>query len=374
MSLKIAVVSNTSFNIVNFRLGLMRALKKAGHDVVAIAPEDDYSQTILDNDFRFIPLHKMTRSGTNPLRDLFLIAELRKVYGENNIDIALQYTIKPNIYGTLATVFSHTQAICTVTGLGYVFLNKNLSAHIAKVLYKISFFFAKKIIFQNDDDKDLFIEKNLVSASKVLVVAGSGIDTAQFNIHNYSSSNNSYTTFVMIARMLIDKGVYEYIEAAKTIKIHYPNTKFMYVGDIDTSYPSSVAIQDYTSWKEDAIVEFLGHQKDVRPYIAISDCVVLPSYREGLPRVIIEGMAMSKACIVTDVPGCRQTIDENISGYFCKVKDADSLAAVMEKYIVLSKEKREEMSHQARRKAEQVFDITAICNMYLNLINSLKIK
>lgn len=374
MSFNIAVVSNTSFNIVNFRLGLMHALRDSGHNVIAIAPEDEYSAIIIENNFRYIPILKMSRSGTNPFKELALIQELRSLYTKNRIDVTLQYTIKPNIYGTLSTIFTRTKAICTVTGLGYVFLNKNLSASIAKLMYKFSFAFANKVIFQNEDDKRLFLEKNLVSESKVMVVAGSGIDTSKFNSENFNSKTNPAITFIMIARMLIDKGVYDYVEAANRIKNKYPDTRFLYVGDIDITYPASVTSAHYEEWKSEGKIEFLGHKSDVRPYIVQSDCIVLPSYREGLPRVVLEGMSMSKACIVTDVPGCRHTIDNGISGYLCEVRNPTSLAKAMETYILLSENEKNNMSIQARNKAVQVFDIKAICNQYLKLINSLRIK
>jgi glycosyltransferase involved in cell wall biosynthesis len=333
MKKRISVVSNTSFNIVNFRLGLIKSLQNAGHSVVAIAPHDNYSDVLIQEGIDFIPLEILSRKGTNPLKDILLIKEFYKLYKKEKIDITLQYTIKPNIYGTIATIFGKTKSICTVTGLGYVFLNNNLSSKIAKILYKIAFKFANKVLFQNNDDLALFKELNLVNTKKSLVVAGSGIDTRLFNLENFTRTKNNGVHFLMIARLLVDKGIREYVAAARIVKQLHPETVFSIIGDIDLENPASIHKEELETWKREGVITFLGHKSDVRQDIANCDCVVLPSYREGLPRAILEGMAMSKPCIVSDVPGCRHTIDHEINGYLCNVKDEKNLADTIIRYI-----------------------------------------
>ena len=353
---------------------LIKALKKAGHHVIAIAPKDNYVDLLLENDIEFIALKKLARKGTNPINDLLLVNELRKIYTKNKLDVVLQYTIKPNIYGTLAASLSNTKTICTVTGLGYTFLNKNLTAKIAHQLYRFAFKKADKILFQNTDDLQTFLDFNLANKSKCDIIHGSGIDVEKFhpdfckNIENNKPEN---TRFLMIGRLLKDKGIFEYIEAAQLVKQQFPKTKFHVLGEIDTQNPSAIKKEELENWIKNDIIIYHEHAKDTRPFICNADCVVLPSYREGMPRVILEGMAMGKPCVTSDAPGCKDSIIDGESGFLCKTADSQSLANAMQTFILLNNDAKIEVGKQARKRAEIIFSSIYINDKYLMLIQNL---
>jgi glycosyltransferase involved in cell wall biosynthesis len=372
---RIAIVANTSFNIINFRTGLIKALKKNDYEVILIAPEDKHTEELISlTNCPFYPLKGLARKGTNPLKDLLLIAEFFYLYRKLNPDIVLQYTIKPNIYGTIGAFLSGTKSICTVTGLGYVFLNKGVSSTIAKWLYKIAFNLTEKVLFQNNDDRKLFCESKLVKQSKAGYVPGSGMDTDYFH-PSYCSplpEKNLTTTFVMIARLLIDKGLREFITAARNIKRIYPTSKFILLGDLDEQNPAGISREELNNFIKEGFIDYRGFVKDTRKVICEADVVVLPSYREGMPRVILEGMAMGKPCIVSDAPGCRDTIEEGISGYFCKTADAYSLQTAMERFIHTPETERIKMGMAARKRVEETFSLHKVAETYLELIRQME--
>lgn len=369
--LNIGIVANTAFNIYNFRLGLIKALSQEGHHVFAIAPADHYVDLLKENNVHFIEVKQLSRKGTNPIHDLKLVNEFRNIYKQNKLDIVLQYTIKPNIYGTFAAKLSGTKTICTVTGLGYTFLNKSIASKVAHRLYRLAFSFADKVLFQNSDDVQTFLDNKLVDKNKTQIVPGSGIDTIHFSPDFCAAKKDDVIRFLMIGRLLKDKGVYEYAAAAKAILQKYKNVAFHLLGEIDNQNPSAIKKEELDAWIKDDILHYHEHTKDTRPYICQSDCVVLPSYREGMPRVILEGMAMGKPCITTDAPGCKDSIIDGESGFICKVADAISLQEKMEYFISLNETYKNEIGISARKRAENTFSTQNINKIYLELLRKL---
>lgn len=370
---KVGVVANTSWNILNFRGGLISFIRDAGHEIIIIAPQDEFSEELSKQNFKIVYLQSLARKGTSPLKDLMLTFELAKIYRQLDLDIVLQYTIKPNIYGSFAGFLSNKKTISTVTGLGFVFLNKGISSTIAKWLYQLAFKFSHLVYFQNIDDKKLFESKKLVPLEKSRLVHGSGIDT-KFYHPDYCLNFPKETekiTFLMIARLLKDKGVYEYITAARQIKNKYPTTSFLLLGDQDQGNPAAVEEEDLNNWKQEGVVDFLGFKRNTRDYICQANAIVLPSYREGVPRVILEAFAMFKPCITTDAPGCKHTVDHEKNGLICKVKNAEDLFLKMEQFILLSKEQKEIMGKNARKKAESVYSLDKIVKEYLAIIDEI---
>lgn len=368
---KVGIIANTSWNILNFRLGLIKAIRDAGHEVIIIAPEDEHSSELNQLGFQVNYVRGLSRKGTNPLTDLLLVFELAGLYRKLQLDIVFQYTIKPNIYGSIAGFISGKRTVSTVTGLGYVFLNKGLSSTIARWLYWIAFKFSHLVYFQNSDDKSLFEQEGLVSSKKSRLVHGSGIDT-EFYHPDYCPARpaeSEKTTFLMIARLLKDKGVYEFMSAAEKIRRKYPDTEFLLLGDQDNGNPAAVNEEDIQRWKQESVVQLTGFKKNTRDYICQSDVVVLPSYREGIPRVILEAFAMARPCITTDAPGCRHTVDDGLNGLICKVADTEDLYRKMEDFIKLPQDKKKEMAFAARQKAIDVYSIDIIVKVYLSIID-----
>ncbi len=362
----IAIVLNASWNIYNFRMGLIEKLQERGYRVIALAPPDEYSPKLIAAGVEFFPLHFLVRKSTNPFKDLRLIRELRKMYVREGVDLALQYTIKPNIYGTLAATFTRTKTICTITGLGYAFLSKGLASVVAKWLYKFAFRRADRIFFQNADDFKLFQRLKLADPARSKVVRGSGINTHYFNPAYNHTAEQDTIHFLFIGRLLHDKGVKEMMAAATEILHRNTHARFSIIGDIDDNNPAALERTALQQWlAANPSVEHITHTNDVRSYLAKADVVVLPSYREGLPRVMLEGLSMAKPLITTDVPGCRETVTDGHNGFLVKVKDVDSLVNAMQRMIHLTPSQRTEMGQRGRKLALQHFDEKSIVQHYL---------
>ena len=361
--MKIAIVINTSWNIYNFRMGIVKALLAQGHQVVAIAPHDDSTQLLIDAGCKYVPV-VMENKGANPLSDFKLILDFYKIYKSEKPNYILQYTIKPNIYGSIAAKLAGIPTINNVSGLGTVFLHDNLVSKIALGLYKFAFRFPKKVFFQNSDDKQLFIERKLINASKCDVLPGSGVNLSQYQAVEYTKKEPF--TFLVIARLLFDKGIVEFVDAAKQIHQKYPSAQFQLLGFTD--FDSNMGIPEVTlnQWIEEGIVTYLGHTKDVKPFIQNADCVVLPSYREGTPKALIEALALQKPIITTNVPGCKETVIDNENGYLCEVKSANDLAAKMLKMIENSEQTLASMASNGRKLAESKFDEKIVIQKYLD--------
>lgn len=369
----IGVVANTAFNLFNFRLGLIKALQAAGYRVLAIAPNDEYVGFLQEQNIEFVEVKKLARKGTNPFYDLLLIIEIRGIYKKHKIDVALQYTIKPNIYGTLAARLTGTKTICTVTGLGYTFLNKSAASRIAHSLYRVAFTFADKVLFQNTDDMEMFVRGKLVNKQKTLLVPGSGIDIKEFSPQYCPPAGNETGTirFLMIGRLLRDKGVYEYAAAAKMIQGDGIRAEFHLLGDIDQNNPAAIRQSELDAWIQDGVLCYRGYAIDIRPYICEADCIVLPSYREGMPRVILEGMAMGKPCVTTVAPGCKDAVVNGQTGFLCKVADADSLYEMLKKFVLLDKKTQNQFGKNARKRAEDLFSTEKINLIYIKILRNL---
>lgn len=365
---KIAIVANSSWNVYNFRLNLLKKFKAERLDVVIIAPVDEYIAHLnKDHCDRHIPLKSLSRKSTNPTKDITLIWELYQILTKEKPDVVINYTIKPNIFGNIAAKLAKVKSICVVTGLGYTFLKEGLIRTIANSLYKASFLFADKVIFENQDDKQLFIDKRLVKATKALSVKGCGINTQHYKPE--PAPQNTHLTFTFIGRLLYDKGIVEYVNAAKIVKKRYPETKFQVIGELDIENPSTISREQLVEWIDKEYIRYLGTTSDVRQFIKTSDVITLPSYREGLPKVVLEGMAMAKPIITTLTAGCRETVDHGKNGLLVPVKDPEALANAMLTMIEISPEERQNMGLLSRKMAVNTFDDEHITNFYLTVID-----
>ena len=375
--MKIGIVVNSSWNIYNFRVGLIKAFLQ-DHEVIAIAPDDGYRESLEEMGCKFEPV-PMECKGTNPISDALLVKRLVIAYHKHKLDVVLHYTIKPNIYGTLAAQILKIPSINNVTGLGTVFLREGVSSKIAQYLYRFTFRFPKIVFFQNKDDKELFVSKSLIKESIARLLPGSGIDTNHFVPNQINTSilkqeDKKEFTFLLIARVLYDKGIAEYAEAIKLLRNKGIKARFQLLGKIDETKGLGVPEKQVKEWEKEGILKYLGTTGDVRPLISNADCIVLPSYREGTPRTLLEAACLGKPLITTDVPGCRETVIHNFNGYLCEAKNAYDLADKMQRIICLNKEKLEEMGANSRWLAETKFDQQIIIKKYTEVLDKVRVE
>ena len=357
----VAIVINTSWNIFNFRIGLLKALEEEGYQIIAIAPKDKYSFKLKEMGFKYydIPINS---KGTNPFEELKLLYAFYKLYKEIKPDIILHYTIKPNIYGSLAAKILGIPVIANISGLGTIFLNKHFSSKVGQVLYKIALTIPQKVFYQNRDDQELFIKNRLVTESRTDVLAGSGIDTEKFKPLDNKRESEVFR-FLFIGRLIKDKGILEYVEAIRIILLDF-KVEFHILGDFYRGNPTAITEDELKMWVKEGIIHYLGMSDDVKSVIDRYDCIVLPSYREGLSRVLLESASMATPIITTDVAGCKEVVDDGINGYLCKVKDVTSLVKQMKKMILLNNDERRVMGLKGREKVKNEFDEKLVIEKY----------
>jgi glycosyltransferase involved in cell wall biosynthesis len=367
--MRIAIVLNTSWNIYNFRMSFVRTLLAQGYEVHTIAPADDYTHHLTAAGCIHHKV-RMDSRGANPIKDLALLAELFMIYRKIRPNIILHYTIKPNVYGTLAAALLRIPVVNNVCGLGTVFLKDDLVSAFAILLYKISFRFAQKVFFQNPDDLKLFLDKKLVAASSADLVPGSGIDLKRFEPMRFS--RNEKFTFLLISRLITDKGVMEYIDAVKKLRSSGVDARFQILGAMDPAHKRGIKVEVIQEWINSGIIEYLGTTDDVRLFIKNADCVVLPSYREGTPRTLLEAASSSKPIITTDVPGCNHVVVDNFNGFLCKLKDADDLAEKMKQMLNLEAPTLQLFGINGRAKMEAEYNESVVINKYLAALEKFK--
>jgi glycosyltransferase involved in cell wall biosynthesis len=360
----------------------MRTLKNKGYKVIAVAPEESEYAQLLRKEFEFYPIKHLKRKGTNPFKDVKLLLEYISIFKKIKPDIVINFTIKPNIYGSIAARLLGVPSISTITGLGYVFIKKTWITKVVRLLYKITFEFNRAVIFLNIDDaqmlgvvpqKNIFliesagIDLELFNTNKI-IIESEGIDLELFNTNKIIQVKRSAFIFLFVGRLLSDKGVYELIEAFKRLKNEHPNTKLIIIGGIDEENPNSLKKAELEQWAKENLIIWNGFQKDVRQFYYLSDCVVLPSYREGIPRVLLEAMAMKKPIITTDAPGCRNVCIDGVNGLLVKPKDVESLYIAMKKVVEFDSKKLLEMGVSGRKLVEEKYEISKIVSNYVKII------
>jgi len=371
---RILIALNTAWNLVNFRAGLIRALVAQGYEVVAVAPDDAYSERLAGLGCRFVAL-PMDNQGTHPGRDLLLFFRFLKLLHREQPDVFLGYTVKPNIYGSLAASILGVPVVNNIAGLGAVFIQDGWLVRLVRGLYRVALCRSAKVFFQNNDDRSLFINAGLVKADITDLLPGSGIDLTRFTytVDEYGLPRSvDNFSFILIARMLRDKGVGEYVAAAKLMRVRYPQAQCFLLGFVDAPNPTAISRAEIDDWVAQGDIIYLGVSDDVRVEIAAADCIVLPSYyREGIPRTLLEAAAMGKPIITTNAVGCREVVDDGINGYLCKVRDAEDLVAKMLRMIELLPNERAAMGTAGRKKMELQFDENIVIDKYLEVIGAL---
>lgn len=370
MKQKIVISINTAWNIYNFRFGLVKALIEHGYEVIAIAPGDDYVPRLKEIGCKFVTL-PMDSNGTNPLRDLILLIRYYRLLREHRPVAYLGYTIKPNVYGSIAANALGIPTINNIAGLGATFIRDDFLTLIVRGLYKFALKRSHYVFFQNADDKSLFLQTGLATPRVCSLLPGSGLDLARYNAAPMTDLAQRRFRFLLVGRMLRDKGVYEYAEAAKLLRERGVDAEFQLLGFIDPANDNAIPAETIRAWVDDGLVTYLGKTDDVRPHITQADCVVLPSYREGVPRSLLEAAALARPIIATDVAGCRDAVEHGRNGFLCAAKNAADLADVMARMIALDASERAAMGAAGRRKVETDFDEKIVIKKYLSAVASI---
>ncbi|WP_312511560.1 glycosyltransferase family 4 protein [Massilia sp.] len=371
MNKKIVISVNTAWNIHNFRSGLVKALNRQGYDVMVMAPEDGYSQRLAPLGCRFKRL-SMDNNGTSPSRDLALLIKYWRVLQSVRPLAYLGYTIKPNVYGSIAAHGLDIPVINNIAGLGATFIKNTLLTGLVKRLYRVSLRKSRRVFFQNEDDRNLFVQQGLARPGVAEVLPGSGINLQHFQPMETVLPGERPFRFLLVSRMLRDKGVEEFTAAAALVRQHLPGVQFQLLGPVDTKNPNSIALARIMEWQKSGLVQYLKETDDVRPYLSQADCIVLPSYREGVPHSLLEAAAMARPIIATDVAGCRDVVDDQENGLLCKVRNAADLAEKMLHMARLPEERRLRMGAAGRHKAIAQFDENIVIAKYLSAIGQLE--
>lgn len=368
---RILVIASHHVSLIRFRGDFIKSLIANGYEVFTAAPEyeDVFKQKIID--IGATPLEfNLQRTGLNPLNDFKSIKELKSIMVENKIDLVFPYTVKPVIYGSMAANMCKVPVISLITGLGYAFTGLTSKARMLQrfneTLYKLSIRKNKTIVFQNKDDYQLFLDRKVISKKqKVGFVSGSGVNLNEFSFKEKNPTDS--VSFLLVARLIEEKGIALYMEAAKILKAKYPKAEFHLIGAVETS-PSAIKEDEINDLHNKGIIVYHGRQRNVDEHLHMRDVFVLPSYyREGLPRTTLEACACGNPIITTDSVGCRESVKEGVNGFLIKPQSLEALVKPME-YFITHPEKVKEMGINSRKYAEERFDVNIINKDLVNII------
>lgn len=370
--MRIAFSSNSSWSIYNFRSNLLQALVANNHEIYIVAPPGNYLELLKESGYQTIPIN-INNSSKGISSNIKLLADLFKIYKSIRPDVVLHNAVKPNIYGALVCRILRIPVINNISGLGAIFMSNGISSILGKILYRISQKRVNTVFLQNSTDYNLFITNKIISQSQARLLPGSGVDLIRFSPIIKQATGNKIK-FCFVGRLLGDKGIYEYIYASKKIKTEFPNTVFYILGELYLQHPTAISEETLKGWVSDGTIIYMGKTDHVEKELGQFDCIVLPSYREGLSRVLLEACSMAIPAITTNVPGCIDVIEHEKNGLICKVKDSDDLYQQMKKFIGLSVEDREKMGVYGRSKIEKQFDEKIVIEHYLKAIENIKIS
>lgn len=362
MRKRILILSNHFITLYNFRKELIAKLIEEGHDVFISMPKADENVFFSDMGCEIIET-SVDRRGINPIRDFGLIINYIKLIKELKPDIVFSYTIKPNIYGCLASNLTKNRQVSNITGTGSTFLKKSALNMIAKILYKISLKRSYKVFFQNNGDKDFFVENKMVK-DNYSMLPGSGVNLVQYEVCDFPSEDE--VNFIFIGRVMELKGMNEYLECARAIKGSQPNINFYIAGFIEEHKYKEVI--DYYHTK--GIIKYLGFQKDIKSWIQKCHCTILPSHGgEGVPNVLLESAAMGRICIASNISGSKDVINDGVTGYLFETGNAMDLIDNVNRFLRLDYESKKQMGLAGRKKVEREFDRQIVINTYLKEVD-----
>jgi glycosyltransferase involved in cell wall biosynthesis len=366
--MRVILVANTAWYLFNHRISLAKALTARGVDLVLISPKDEFAQRLIDEGFNWRPI-SMTRRGMNPFVEFGTYLQLTRLLREIQPDVVHHFTTKPVIYGSLAARrVGVPTVINAITGLGYLFIREGLVGRVlrrlAGLLYRLSLKGPSiRVVFQNQTDRELFVSSNWVHPEQTALIPGSGVDTEKFV--PVAESDQSRIV-LMVGRMLWDKGVAEFAQAAKILKDRGVEAAFHLVGGTDSGNPAAIPESTLRQWTDEGTIRWMGRMEDMPQVYASSSVVVLPSYREGLPRTLIEAAAVGRAIVASDIPGCRDVVHNGLNGYLVPTRDSASLADAIEK-LLESPKLRRRMGEAGRKLVVEKFSNRRIVRETLHL-------
>ena len=363
----IVLCANTSWYIYNFRRNTIKTFIKKGHRVVVVAPHDDSSKYLSRISSNYYDIN-LNASGTNPFKEILVVFKLIFLYLHIRPSFIMNFTPKMNIYSTIASIFSGGSVINNISGLGTAFAKNSIFSKFVILLYRFSQMFADRVFFQNKNDMEMFISQKIVPKHKCDYVPGSGVDLEWFEVAE--APDDQVIRFIILCRMLYEKGIDLYAEAAESCRKKYGDkVEFIAIGSFDNSNRRALTKSVMDAWVAKKILIYKGMVDDVRSEIARSDCVVLPSiYPEGTPRSLLEGASMGKPIITTNMPGCVSTVEDGINGFLCKPKSIPDLVLSMEKIINMTHKDRLKMGLKSRELAKRKFDERFVIEKYLESI------
>jgi glycosyltransferase involved in cell wall biosynthesis len=364
---KVAIIENHELGIYSIRHDLVKAIAEKYEVTVLTEVDNSFVNGDLNKLINFVDVGKAV---LNPATALKYYNRLKKALLEHRPDISLTFTIRPAIYGNIVARRLNIPTISTITGTGPLFDSKSIAYTIARQLYKRVLKKTKFVFFPNYDDLDGFVERGYITREQARRVPGSGVNYEQFSPQASTRLADGKFIFLCISRLIKDKGVMEYVEAASLLKEQYPKAEFHFVGPLWTGNKKSLTVtaDELQSWIDKKWIVYHDKQKDVRPFIANADCVVMPSYREGMNNVLLEAASMGRPLIATDVTGCRDIVENGVNGLLCKVRSGEDLAEKMKQLMKMSQEERDRMGIKGREKMIREFDKKIVIQKYLEAI------
>lgn len=360
---------NTLWGLLNFRGEVLHHMKDMGYDIYICAPNDgdDQMKAQIPDSYHYVPV-KMAKNSTNPIGDLKYFAQILRIFRSVRPRYVFTYTIKPNIYGAFAGKLLHVKVNAMMAGMGYVFIQNSLIAHLVRKYYSLALRNVRHLMVLNEGNVQYLKEHHFIDSSKIVwLKGGEGVNLEKFP---YFDNSSEQTTFLFIGRILKDKGYREFVEAASLIKHRHPNVSFEVLGAFDAAYPNSIPLEEIRKNVADGIIKYDGFTNDMfEIFKRHGVVVVLPSYSEGMSRSLMEACAVGKPIITSDIFGCKELVDNGKNGFLVPPKNALALAEAMERYLSLSSEGKNAYSLASRQKAEQVFDVKKVFEIYDKIIN-----
>lgn len=360
MKKKILILSNHFVTIYKFRRELIMSLVERGHEVIVSLPYSEDIDKIQQLGVRTI-VTNMDRKSLNPIKDFKLLIDYIRILKKEKPDTVIAYTIKPNAYGGIACKFHKCEFIANVTGLGSAYYKGGIVKKIVAMLYKFSFKNAKAVFFENKSNAQVLIDEKTIKKEQAVVMNGAGVNLEQFKFEPMPS--DEVVKFLFVGRVMKEKGVDELFEAIKRIKSEYDNVEFGFIGWFEDNYSEIIK-----NLEEENLIKYYGYQNDVIPFIKKSHCIILPSYHEGMANVLLEGAAIGRCVIASDIPGCRESIIDGVSGWTCRVKDSEDLYDKIKKFIELDLEGKREMGRYGREHMKNIFDKNRVVKETIEVI------